>query len=322
MAIAQAPLQTVQAQDYFKQVNQTVWVVKDLSQVVSKWQQLGFDQMVQLGTVDAVTKKSGKKIKLKMAQANLGGAIITWIQPMDKTSIFASFNKSYGDGGMSLVYHINSRDDIQKEIERLKLIGVDVSDEVAINTSYGTLDYVFMDTRQEGKYVLGFTFGDIDKKISGHLTGHNKFSMRQNQYAFVAKDAKPISSYWQKIGMPPLTEAKPDISDKMYHGDSADYDLKQGWQKQGNVPYEWCFSLKAPNVYLDHLKQHGEGMHHLGFGVKDMDEVISYYESMGFHFSMSGSWGEKGKPGSGRFAYVDLENAGGMTMELLWNYNN
>jgi hypothetical protein len=144
--------------------------------------------------------------------------------------------------------------------------------------------------------------------------------MRQNQYAFVAKDAGSISNYWQQAGMPPLTMAKPDISDKMYHGSTADYDLKQGWQKQGKVPYEWCFSLRAPNVYLDHLKHHGEGIHHLGFAVTDMDEVIRDYESKGFHFSMSGSWGEKGKPGSGRFAYVDLEDAGGVTMELLWNY--
>jgi len=320
--MAQAPLQTTQSQDYFKQVDQTVWVIKDLNQVVNNWQQLGFDQVIQLGTVEALVKKSGKKIKLNMAQANLGGAIITWIQPLETKSIFAQFNTSYGNGAMSLVYHFNSEEDLQKEIKRLKLIGIDVWDEVTINTPSGAIDYVFMDTRQAGKYVLGFTFGDVDKKITANLTGQNKFAMRQNQYAFVARNPEPISDYWQKIGMPPLTMAKPDISDKMYHGATADYDLKQGWQKQGKVPYEWCFSLRAPNVYLDHLKQHGEGIHHLGFAVKDMDEVIRDYESKGFHFSMSGSWGEKGKPGSGRFAYVDLEDAGGVTMELLWNYTN
>ncbi len=320
--LAQAPPATRQAQDYFKQVDQTIWVIKDLNQVVKKWQQLGFDQLVQLGSVEALAKKSGKKIKLNMAQANLGGAIITWIQPLETESIFAQFNSSYGDGGMGLVYHLDNEKDMRREIERLRLIGIDVLDEVAINTPSGKIEYVFMNTRKEGKYVLGFTFGDVEKNITAGLSGKNLFGMKQNQYAFVAKDPKPISAYWQKIGMPPLTEAKPDISDKMYHRAVADYDLKQGWQKQGKVPYEWCFSLRAPNVYLDHLKHHGEGIHHLGFAVKDMDEVIRDYESKGFHFSMSGSWGEKGKPGSGRFAYVDLEDAGGVTMELLWNYPN
>jgi hypothetical protein len=35
---------------------------------------------------------------------------------------------------------------------------------------------------------------------------------------------------------------------------------------------------------------------------------------------MEGTWGEKGKPGSGRYEYVGLEDAGGMIMELLWSY--
>lgn len=33
----------------------------------------------------------------------------------------------------------------------------------------------------------------------------------------------------------------------------------------------------------------------------------------------SGAWGEKGKPGSGRFAYADTSAIGGVTIELLWN---
>jgi hypothetical protein len=35
---------------------------------------------------------------------------------------------------------------------------------------------------------------------------------------------------------------------------------------------------------------------------------------------MGGSWGDAGKPGSGRFAYVDAQGAGGIDIELLWNY--
>ena len=239
--MAQTPTQTIGVPEYFKQVDQLVWVVKDLNQVVNKWRQLGFDQIRQLGRVEALLKKSGKKIKLNIAQANLGGAIITWIQPLETRSLFAQFNNSYGDGGMSLVYHLNSDKEMQKEIVRLKHIGIDELDEVAITTPSGTIDYVFMNTRGQGKYILGYTYGGIDKSILANLTEQNKFSMRQNQYAFVAREPDPISNFWQKVGMPPLTMAKPDLSDKMYDGTAADYDLKQGWQKQGKVPYEWCF---------------------------------------------------------------------------------
>lgn len=74
-------------------------------------------------------------------------------------------------------------------------------------------------------------------------------------------------------------------------------------------------------VYEDHIQRHGEGIHHLAFMVKDMDKVIDDYTSRGFVVSMGGTWGEKGKPGSGRYEYIDLEKAGGLTMELLWSYS-
>ena len=40
----------------------------------------------------------------------------------------------------------------------------------------------------------------------------------------------------------------------------------------------------------------------------------------GYKVSMSGGWGDEGKPGSGNFAYIDLESTGGESIELLWNF--
>jgi hypothetical protein len=48
--------------------------------------------------------------------------------------------------------------------------------------------------------------------------------------------------------------------------------------------------------------------------------VVRSWKTLGFEVSQSGAWGEKGKPGSGRFAYVDTDAIGGVTIELLWNY--
>ena len=51
-----------------------------------------------------------------------------------------------------------------------------------------------------------------------------------------------------------------------------------------------------------------------------MEKVIRDYESKDYIVSMAGTWGEKGKPGSGIYTYTDLESKGGLTIELLWNY--
>jgi hypothetical protein len=51
-----------------------------------------------------------------------------------------------------------------------------------------------------------------------------------------------------------------------------------------------------------------------------MDAVVKDYTKLGYKNSMGGTWGEKDRPGSGRYEYIDLEEAGGVTMELLWSY--
>ena len=51
-----------------------------------------------------------------------------------------------------------------------------------------------------------------------------------------------------------------------------------------------------------------------------MDKATAFFEQKGYKISMSGAWGDEGKKGSGRFAYIDLSEIGGMTLELLWNF--
>jgi hypothetical protein len=53
--------------------------------------------------------------------------------------------------------------------------------------------------------------------------------------------------------------------------------------------------------------------------VPDIDAAARAWEAVGVKVVQSGAWGEKGKPGSGRFAYVDTSTVGGVTVELLWN---
>ena len=68
------------------------------------------------------------------------------------------------------------------------------------------------------------------------------------------------------------------------------------------------------------LEKKGEGFHHLAFDVEDIDAAGAYWAEKGYPIVQSGGWGEKGKPGSGRFAYADTMSIGGITVELLWNH--
>lgn len=306
--------------DHFKTVDQVVWIVDDLDNVVNNWRNLGFSQINSMDTVDAIFSKADSKVELLMAKANLGGAHITWIQPLEEESVFTRFHSDYGDGAMSLVHHLHSENALTQELARLSELGVDVLEEVSITTSKGNLIYVLMDTREEGKYYLGYTYGDVGDYFFKDLNAENLHNMKINQYAFAIRNQKPISAFWVKLGQPEFQINYPVIGNMHYYGKPADHELIQGWQRHGSIDYEWCIPVKPPIVYEDHIKAHGEGIHHLAFTVEDMDAVLKDFTSKGYVNSMGGTWGEEGNPGSGRYEYINLDHAGGVTLELLWNF--
>jgi hypothetical protein len=208
---------------------------------------------------------------------------------------------------------------LEQEIDRFSDLGVGVVLRGNVPTDEGPVNFVFLDTQKKGKYVLGLITGPNDLQDSG---GYNQLGMKFSQYAFAISDPEPVSSFWAAVGFPPLEITHGETWGKEYYGKPADFDMKLGWQRHGKIVYEWCIPLKEPTVYLDHIKSHGEGIQHLGFTVKDMDQAIKFFQDKGYRISMSGGWGEKGKSGSGRFAYVNTEEAGGETIELLWSYNS
>jgi hypothetical protein len=303
---------------HLKQVDQVIWVIDDLENTMDHWESLGFSKAVNLDTLEARLENANQKIRVRLALANLGGAHITWIQPVEGPSPFADFLDSHGNGAMSLVHRLESPEQMQDELDRLSGLGVGILEQVSIFTDRGDLNYTLMDTRGGGKYVLGLTQGD--PVLYRDLTAENRHRMKINQYAFAIREAEDVSAYWARLGFPEFQINHPELGDTRYYGELVDHELIQGWQRHGSVSYEWCIPVKPPIVYEDHINLHGEGIHHLAFSVSDMDAVLKDYAARGYVNSMGGTWGEKGKPGSGRYEYIGLEEAGGLTMELLWNY--
>jgi len=306
--------------EHFRRVSQVIWVVDDLDKVIHGWAELGFSSVADMDTLNATPSSTGDPFQVRMAMANLGGANITWIQPLEEGSVFARFHSDYGDGAMALVHHLEDEDALEREMNRLGELGVSLLERISIPADEGTVEYVLMNTLPGGKYVLGYTWGDADDVFFRDLDPDNLHHLKLNQYAFAIREAEPVSEFWEKLGQPAFAINYPELGNMHYYGEPTDHELIQGWQKHGTIAYEWCIPVKNPIVYDDHIRKHGEGIHHLAFSVKDMDAALADYASKGYRNSMGGTWGETGKPGSGRYEYIDLDDAGGVTMELLWNY--
>jgi len=69
-------------------------------------------------------------------------------------------------------------------------------------------------------------------------------------------------------------------------------------------------------VYHDHLNNHGQGLHHLGFFIPDLDAKLKIVEQLGLEILFEGQFKTAGG-GSVRFAYLDTRPQCGIILELI-----
>lgn len=308
-----------QTNPVYTQVDHILWVVQDLKNVQKGWEEIGFSQIEELKKVKLI--KHGLKEdngRIKASIGHLGGAKALWIQPVSGETIFSKYLNTNGEGAVALIHKVKDKEQLQEMTQLMARENIGKIATYTLQTKTGDLKYTIMDTKEKGKYYLGFV---IDERSgSGSFEGANQLNMKFTQYAFAIENEIQVSDFWASAGLPELEITHGPVTDKAYFGKSADFDMKLGWQRHGSIVYEWCIPLKSPTVYADHIRMHGEGIQHFGFSVEDIDQTMDFFVQHGYKISMSGGWGEKGKKGSGRFAYVDLSGIGGMTLELLWNY--
>ena len=73
--------------------------------------------------------------------------------------------------------------------------------------------------------------------------------------------------------------------------------------------------LTGPSLYHEWLERHGEGLHHIGMRVPDLDAGIRDMEQRGFVVLQSGRG--YGLDGDGGFAYLDTTVELGVILELI-----
>ncbi len=88
--------------------------------------------------------------------------------------------------------------------------------------------------------------------------------------------------------------------------------FRTGMADVGFLQIELIQPVAGDLPYFDFLKEHGEGLHHVGhIHVPDIDEAVRNLEARGFFCIFAGS-----TPGT-KFAYVDMTNTLGVIVELM-----
>lgn len=295
--------------EFYKRVHRLTWVTPDAAAAAAAWAKLGAAVMPE--TPEAEMEGA----RLKVVPGLLGNLILDWIQPLNSHGIFAEYLKRHrGAGVMGLMHHVPSSEALRGEVARLGAVGVKPLVMGTYTAGAMSVECAFMDTAAKGGYTLGLIVAPEAELPAGRA------ERQVTQYAFIASKPEPVSAFWSSLGFPAFTYTEVVARDPLYRGKPGTFGMRLGWQRHGAVPFEWIQPLRGPSTYHDYMAKHGEGFHHLAFNVADMDRAIEEWRGLGYEMTMAGAWGEKDKPGSGRFAYFDVSRDGGVEVELLWNY--
>lgn len=148
--------------------------------------------------------------------------------------------------------------------------------------------------------MAGNTFGSVD------------------QVAVVVRDIdRAMEKYTQEFGIGPWSvyTFSPDWIEMTFRGKEQGYTMILGLAQLGDVMYELIQPVEGPSSYEEFLDERGEGLHHLGYFVDDIDEAIKEMEGRGFSLLQSGRG--FGTNGDGAYAYFETEDAMGHIIEAI-----
>jgi hypothetical protein len=305
---------SAQLPEFYRHVDRVVFAVPDVDTAIAAWKPSGVVQLFDIQEINTEGEYQGRQtaMSFRFGVGRFGDVIANWIQPLGGNNAFTDFLKSHGPGVCAIMHRVPAQAELDAEVNRMTGLGVKVLQRGPMGDDDSR--YVIFDTRPEGKYAVGIYY------MPQEAPPAPSSARKVTQFAFITRDDAPVSKYWAKLGWPEMSITHPDLHALEYRGKPGDFRSRLGWMRHGKVVYEWIMPEKGPSTWQDHLDKHGDGMHHMAFNVDDMDQAIAEWKKAGYSYIMGGAWGEPGKKGYGRFAYMDTQAAGGIDIELLWNY--
>ena len=133
-----------------------------------------------------------------------------------------------------------------------------------------------------------------------------------NQVGIVVRDMdRAIKNYEEIFGISFPKVVVPDYFNRVYRGKPENFRMKIGLAMMGELQIELIQPLEGKTIYAEFLEKWGQGIHHLGFDVKDLDERVAAFRGLGIGVLMNG------ERVGGKFAYMDTEGTLGIMVELM-----
>jgi len=301
-------------------VSSIIWVAKDLDPVLAYWEKLGLKNIERPNVTEfkgLIYRGKPAPTTAKSAFGHVGNVFIEWIQPVTGTNIYTEFLARHGDGVLALGYAVKSDAELEKQIQYFHSKGVEVVERTEWKNDKGTGHGAYLDTAAKGGGLTLALYHDPGSEApqAAESVPNAAPLTKLNHYAFVVRNARAVGDYWQSLGFGGMQIDHNVSVDRMYRGQPAKFEMDLGWERFGSLPFEWIQSTQGPNVYLEYLKKHGEGVHHVGVDVPDMEAAAKHFAALGAPRCQWGGWDTP--TSKGKFAYLDTDPHGGLTLEIL-----
>jgi hypothetical protein len=138
------------------------------------------------------------------------------------------------------------------------------------------------------------------------------------QVAIVCKDVEACSKRWAAVfGLPaPASFDTTKMGREVgltYRGRPSDARVKMAFLKAENVQLEFLQPVGGDSAWQEGLDKRGEGVHHLGFEVRELEKTITAFEKEGIGVLQRGRYDSN----DGTYVYLDSTAKLGVIIELL-----
>jgi methylmalonyl-CoA/ethylmalonyl-CoA epimerase len=132
-----------------------------------------------------------------------------------------------------------------------------------------------------------------------------------SQIGVVVEDLDRVASFLEtSFGLGPFDVRELEAPNVWDRGEEKHIKARLGFATLGQVELELIHIVEGDSVHLEFLRQHGEGLHHLGFRVQDFEAKLQQARAMGLELLQTGPLGQF-------YAYLDSRSHGGIIFELI-----
>ena len=133
------------------------------------------------------------------------------------------------------------------------------------------------------------------------------------QVGIVVKSIDETIQYYEKMfGFGPFEVREVDYPNATYYGQTAGYRGKRAFFYLGPIQIELIELRDGKTIHESFLREKGEGLRHIAFEVKDLEDGKRRAEKAGFKVIQSFA-----RPNGSGFAYLDSDRIGGVPFELI-----